>query len=269
MIRHKRNPHSNFYKIVILAAFTAIFAGLSILFVFKKPVYSPQPTSSELLQQFEQNLGITEELQDYIYLDWINENKTLSPLNGKLFYISSFYTKDMNDFKILNQENLQGTTFENLEFLKEENDLFFAQRGFKKNTLNTRLTGEPPGRTEWIAYEKDSLKCVTRLNEFTDPYASIFCGTLDISQEKLQQPFLSLFDYSYKPNTTSSFRVNKLEDNFAAGTETQEYTGNAWIAKKTNDAWTIVWTGQEAPSCNEMKRLEIPQSIYGDCYTPN
>ncbi|HVZ66755.1 MAG TPA: hypothetical protein VG917_00665 [Patescibacteria group bacterium] len=224
--------------------------------------------SQNFLNGLEKVLNINSPIQEYPYSDWITSNGNLEPLNGKLFWIGSF---SLNDKKLAKeiQDHLEIVTQTFLTKYQTTINQYFVENGFNKNIINsTVIKGRDVPIVMRTGYELGDIKCVVNLYPTTDAFGSVFCGKIDQNQQSLQKQFINVFKYEKRPDNLYSFRVDKIEGNFATGTATDDVLGYQWIAKKENGVWKVIFKSNELGQCQEMERLGIPKSIYGDCYTP-
>lgn len=271
MAKKKRKPtgQSNGMKLLLLALAGVLIIAGALFFIKKATAPTIAPDSNRaVLQKLQKQLSLTAAMQPYNYMDWVGENKQLYPLRGEYFIVGTVNSNGIAKYEGLTSEDLASITFTQLAPLRNAAETFFLENGFEKSTLNSRITGESPGRVQRVGFFKGDMKCMITAYEFTDPFANFFCGKIDNKQISLQLPFRDLFEYKYNPSSLASFRVDKVDGDFATGSKTFDYSGYQWIAQKKNDTWEIVWKGQEIPLCSDMKKYEIPKEIYQQCYTP-
>ena len=223
----------------------------------------------QLLEGLAERLELKPEFRDYMYMDWISENKNPLPLTGMQFIVGTVNINGIGKYNNIPQNDLTKITLKNLSPLLLTTETYFTEQGFTKSAANTRTIENPPIQTAFFGYEKDQVKCVIRIDEQTDPFGNFVCGTVDTKQEALQKEFRSLF-FGQKAQTDdiviTSFRVQKVENNFALGSATGDFGGYTWIAKKTNNTWQVVYRSNDIAPCSTMQKLGIPKSIYGNCY---
>lgn len=58
--------------------------------------------------------------------------------------------------------------------------------------------------------------------------------------------------------------VDKVFGDYAKGIMPMAY----WIAKKINNTWQVVVTGNGIPNCDEVDKFSVPKEIYGNCIEP-
>lgn len=267
----RHTQRKKFNKVFFLLVLpTLILLGFILIFFFNKATtISPPPlSSSQLLGKLQAHLMLKAEIKPYPYMDWVTQRKVLQPLTGNNFTIGTVNVQDTDKYPQLNPKDLYTITFDNLAPLQKDAEDFFLEQGFDKNDLNTRTTGAEPSQTRFLGFEKAGMRCVVTLYEKSDPFATFFCGKIDRAQIKAQIPFQSLFEYTYQPNAISSFRVERIERDFARGSQIFDYSGYTWIAKKEHRTWKVIWTGEEIPLCSDMQKDGVPQPIYKSCYTP-
>lgn len=273
-------------KKLILIALGAIVVLFAAYLLLSRPNQTQQTstTSKEeagsktgtqetiILSGLAEALELKPELRDYMYMDWLDENKQPLPLTGSQFIVGTVNINGIGKYKAIPENDLAKITLTNLSPLLTTADTYFIGQGFTKNSLNTRIISDPPIQTAFYGYEKGQLKCVIRIDEQTDPFGNFVCGTIDTQQEALQNEFRSLFTGA-KANmdgiTITSYRVQKVEGNFALGSANGNIMGYTWMAKKVNGTWQIVWRGNDIALCSEMIKQGIPKSIYGNCYDPS
>ncbi len=258
-------------KIAGLLIVLAVIVGFLVLTFDKKQNQESVPTTSmstkEVLDGQAKKLEVKPELRDSIYTDWLENDNTVVPLTGQQFFMG---TVNSNGIKAYNKiKDTDNITFQTMQPVENRSDSYFSSIGFTKNAMNTLRTGTTPIRTQFIGYEKDTMKCVIRLDEHTDPFGNFFCGKVDTAQIALQKEMGNMLPYSFSKNNMSSFRVQKIEGNFAIGSYSEPITGYTWIAKKDGTTWKVIWKATEIASCSDMERLGVPKSIYGDCYSPS
>lgn len=259
-------------KLYLIAIIIAIIAIASYLLLSRPTTTTPatEPaafTDTSLLSGLAKDLGLSAELRDYIYMDWLNEKDIPLPLNGKQFIVGTVNINGIGKYPEIGENDLSAITIKNLSPLLTATDAYFTRNGFTKNERNTRIVGTAPITTAFYGYEKDGTKCVVRIDEQTDPFGNFVCGVVDLQQEKLQQAFVPLFIGSKRDgDEITSLRVQKIEGDYAMGSANGVISGYTWMAKKTDGKWEVVWTGQEIPLCTEMEKYTIPISIYENCY---
>ena len=258
-------------KIAWLFVILAIVVGITVIAFDKKQNQSatqniepatPQPTLAGL----EKALSVTQDLQDSLYIDWVDDKNTVVPLSGKQFFLGTVDIKGKERYKDI--ANIDTINFDTLQAVEKPTNAYFTAKGFTKNSKNTKVYPLESSSYETIGYEKGDLKCLVRLDETTDPFGNFFCGTVDTAQIDLQKQMGALLPYKITKTGITSFRVQKIEDNYAIGTASETYTGYTWMAKKTGNAWKILWKSNDIAPCADMVRLGIPKSIYGNCYSP-
>ena len=221
-----------------------------------------------LLTGLSQALELKPELRDYMYMDWISENNQILPLTGSQFIVGTFNITGIAKYNTI-PKDASKITVKTLAPLLTTADAYFMNQGFAKNTVNTRTVQADQLQIAFTGYEKGPMKCVIRIDEESDPFGNFVCGTIDTQQQALQNEFRPLFTGT-KANldgiAITSFRVQKIEDNFALGSANGYILGYTWMAENKNGAWQIVWHGNEIALCSDMQKLGIPQPIYGNCY---
>lgn len=247
--------------VVLVAALVGILAFMSSQ--KNRAAINEEPLSdTALLNGLAQDLEVKPEIKEYGYADWIDGEQTM-PLKGYSFFVGTVGVNGIGKYKELQSDDLLQISLQNLTPLIKTSDSYFVSLDFRKNPANTRTIGGTPA-AHYYGYDKGSTKCLIRLDEQTDPFGNFFCGMVDDEQLALQQEFRSLFDNDSEK--VVSFRVQKVQEDVALGSANYTYTGFMWIAKKTDDTWTIVWRGNDVAPCLEMEEFGIPQSIYGSCY---
>lgn len=262
----RRKKYNKVFFLLVLP--TLILIGFVLIFSLKKTTTSSPPplSSTQLLTKLQNELMVSAEIKPYKYMDWVTDRKSLRLLTGNNFTVGTVNITKTKQYPELNAEDLYTITFAHLEPLQKRAEDFFLSQGFDKNDLNTRTTGARPSQTRWLGFQKGNMLCVITLYEKSDPFATFFCGKVDLAQIKAQAPFRSLFEYNYQPNSITSFRVEQIEGNFARGSQIFDYSGYTWMAKKEQRKWKIIWTGEEIPQCSEMNKSGVPKAIYIDCY---
>lgn len=246
-----------------------------VLLVLNSPIFKQKqaeveqtPTQSvdELLNGWSSALEIKPELRDSIYWDWVDGNSRL-PLTGKQFLMGTVNINGIGQYKALADQSLENITFENMQPIITTSQSFLTGKGFSASPDNNRTTPDDGPISRYYGFENGDTKCLMRLDYQTDPFGTFFCGIIDKNQEQLQSQFRNLFSEDLDANQFTSFRVQKVEGDFATGAFIGVVTGYQWIAKQENGAWTIIWTGSEPPMCSEVEQYGIPKSIYQTCYT--
>lgn len=261
----------NMTKIATLFVILAIIVGVLVIAFDSKqsktktPKQDP-PTASTTLSNLAKQLAVKPEIRDSIYIDWIEEKNTVVPLSGKQFIIGTVDINGIGKYKGIS--DIENTTFTTMQPIGLTTDTFFTSNGFTSNTQNTKTYELEPAPYKTAGYENGDMKCLIRLDERTDPFGSFFCGTVDGTQIDLQKQMGSMLSYKATKDGITSFRVQKIEADYAIGTYSEAFTGYTWMAKKDGKAWKILWKSNDIAPCVDMERLGIPKSIYGNCYTP-
>lgn len=220
-----------------------------------------------LLQGLEKNLDFKTPIQEYNYFDWINDDGILLPLKGNAFWAGTSNMADSQKGKVMQDD----ITLINESFLKPmqaSTTKYFEQEGFKLSPQNTFVYQKDVFVQLRSGYEAGATKCVAMLYQTTDPFGRFFCGEIDQQQIKLQKDFIPLFGNTMRSADPLSFRVDKVGGNFARGSASDPIMGYVWIAKKIDGKWKVVWKANEIGLCSDMKKYDIPKSIYDSCYTP-
>lgn len=258
-------------KIAALLVILAVIVGVLVISFDrqqnnqKTTKQSPESTS-EILHGLAKNLEVKPELRDSIYVDWIEEDNTVVPLTGKQFIIGTVDINGIGKYKAIS--DIEQTTFEAMQPVVQTANTFFTSQGFAEDPQNTRTYRLDPAPYKTFGYQHNDMRCLVRLDAQTDPFGSFFCGTVDTTQIDLQKQMGSMLPYKVTKDGISSLRVQKIENNYAIGTYSEAFTGYTWMAKKEADSWKILWKSNDIAPCADMQRLGIPQSIYGNCYTP-
>ena len=256
----------NIFKAVGLLIFLAVVLGL-LIFNFDKETTKKTTSAlvtlppNEILKGLATELGVKSDIRQSIYFDWI-EGNTLIPLTGEQFIVGTVDIKNLKEYDRL--QDIESITFSALQPIESAADAYLQSLGFRKNLPNT-ITLESNPSFKFVGLENADTKCIIRLDEHTDPFATFFCGRLDTSQVALQKQMGNILPYELTPEGIESFRVQKIEGDFAIGTASQTYTGYTWIAKRADGKWQVIWQQNDIALCSDMERLGIPKSIYGEC----
>jgi len=257
-------------KLAIFVIILTVIVGFLVM-TFDKKTNKASTTNSSIttksaLDGLAQKLEIKPELRDSIYVDWIEDDNSVAPLTGQTFFMGTVNINGIGQYKQVT--NIENVTFDTLQPIVSTSDTYFSSIGFTKNTTNTRKAGIDPAPYETAGYENDTMKCVIRLDEHTDPFGNFFCGKVDESQIALQKQMGNMLPYKVTKGGVASLRVQKIEGDYAIGTYSEAFTGYTWMAKRDGTTWKILWKSNDIAPCADMERLGIPKSIYGSCYTP-
>lgn len=235
----------------------------------KRSQNTPTVSEETTLTKLAKALDVQPEIREYQYMDWIDKSTAL-PIMGKQFLMGTTNINGIARYKAIKENDLLSINQKNLTPLLTAADTFFTDQQFTISPENTRTVTTDGQIVVFKGYEKGKEKCVIRIDIETDPFGNFTCGEIDTTQHKLQEPFLpTFFGPAAKDKDMRSFRVQKVENNFALGSANGTFTGYMWIAKRNptaNPEWSVIWTGNEAPSCTDMKAREVPKTIYQTCY---
>jgi hypothetical protein len=258
-------------RLIAFFVILAIIVGILVISYDRRQNTTPATTTgltsaSDTLVGLAKELAVTPQLRDSMYVDWIDEKNNIVPLTGKQFIIGTVDVKGIKKYKDI--KDIENTTFATLRPLEQATNAFFTANGFSANTQNSKQYGIEPAPYKTLGFENGNLKCLVRFDERTDPFGSFFCGSIDTAQINLQKQMGNMLPYQATKEGITSLRVQKIENNFATGTYSEAFTGYTWMAKKEAGKWNILWKSNDIAPCADMERLGIPQSIYGNCYTP-
>ena len=120
------------------------------------------------------------------------------------------------------------------------------------------------------AYEKGSTKAIftanpdctlnNNTNKMGNVYRFYFLPNFDAAQNE-QLPFLTDLNIN-----NAYIEIVKSQGDFAYLNVNYPRSGVYLVAKKTNGKWTQVLTGQDDPTCSQVKQLQIPSSFFDRCY---
>lgn len=240
--------------------------------VFFAKTYTP-PTkeqylerSSRYLEGLQEELGVTGTFQETVYWDWIDKDGTLLPLTGKQFLLGTVDTNGIGKYGNVHSNNLTKINKKFFTPIAVTTTEYFTKSKFIPSEKNARSTMKDELNEVFGGFERNTIKCLFRLTPQSDPYGYFFCGIVDELQRTRQKQLSSLFSTRYNPKKYYSFRVDTIDPPYARGSYSEIIEGYVFIAKKTDDSWKLIWKGNEIASCNEMEKLDIPKSIYQDCY---
>lgn len=244
-----------------------VFAGAWYFAVTYKP-----PTTQEYvdraetyLEDWANSIGVEAKIHGSTYWDWIDEDGTLLPLTGNEFYLGTLDVNGIGQYGTVSSQHLEKVTAKFFQPLLEDTASYFEKSRFVADSTNDRKNDKDPTRSIRRGYQHGKLYCLLRLTPQSDPFGALFCGTIDEKQQRLQKKVRGLFTTKYNAKHFASFRVTKIDRDFALGVDLEDTGGYTWIAKKSDDAWKILWKGQDIPLCSMMEENSIPKSIYLTC----
>jgi hypothetical protein len=145
----------------------------------------------------------------------------------------------------------------------------FQQRGFVLNGYNSSFNVLDNRLYDYVqAYKKNGEICIISVNPDCSSYEGsgltmahgiyIACGNgLEKAKEK-QIPFLKILDLKDKK---AIVRIRKqIGDFFQVGVGYRR-TGSSAIIKKEGNSYRVLFVGQEAPSCELIKKEGIPDEV--------
>lgn len=229
------------------------------------PAVSPSISVSQIndpsalvLEQLIPSLNLSTKVDVTSAIDfWIDQDGILIPLKGFSF--------DIGQDNVTLVPSGGSYTVAQLSPIEKVTQKYFQLAGYQVDVANTvfgkSLTYSVYHR---FGFTKGNMKCVVHMTASQDPFGTFFCGTIDTEQFALQQPFYSLFNMKIKSlngvtndQGLSGVTVNGI---FAQG---QVVGGYAWLAKKINGTWQLIWDGQQAPECSVLQKYQVPQSFIG------
>jgi hypothetical protein len=147
-----------------------------------------------------------------------------------------------------------------------------TQNGFKLNQRNSSKSIDDDQFYDYVqAYEKDSVKavftadpdCETSSNEIPMHYTFSFIFTNNFEANYQEQA-----QYLKDLNINDAIiHVRNKVDDFVNLSVHYRRTGHYTIAKLINGKWTELFSGQDIPSCEIVKKYSIPKGIISDCYS--
>ncbi|MDP3941673.1 MAG: hypothetical protein Q8Q49_05185, partial [bacterium] len=206
----------------------ALLSFLFILVVFGAAwyfavTYTPPTTqdyvdrSMTYLDDWSEELGVDAKTRESIYWDWIDENNTLVPLTGNEFYLGTIDVNGIGSYGSVDSDHLEKVNKKFFQPLLDDSDRYFDEKRFLGDKRNSREKEDDPIHTIHRGYQKGKMYCLLRLTPQSDPFGSLFCGTIDEEQKSLQKKVKGLFSSAYNPKNFTSFRVTKIENDFALG----------------------------------------------------
>lgn len=253
--------------VIILALAIASFAYHTIK---TNQAIKSNPTQFEIstLENLAIYLNTKAEPRDYMYEDWIMPDGSRVPLKGQQIVIGTSGINGVGKYGDFSTDDLDKVTEGFINGLQEKVSEYFILNNFSKNDRNTKFTPNEYYVSTY-AFEKDNIYCLSHGAKQSDPFEYISCGTIDQDQIVRQKELSSVYKEqkaSYQ-NSPIIFRVDKINGDFASGSSSY-MSGNQWIAKNIQGAWTTVWAGQDFPLCSDMAKYEVPSEFYPGCYNP-
>ncbi len=235
----------------------------------------------------------------FIYQSYLSANPVPSPLIKKEFQkIQKTYSSDIsasNNLSLwwISQDNLNiindNSSGEVLKVFNCINDSerkifkevtqtlgpkinqIMKQQGFSQNKINSSASIEDDKFYDYVqAYEKGADKCV-----FT---ASPDCGSL-LDEKQMYYAFsftcTKNYDLNYQSQAfyrkdlgikDSIIHVQKQVDDFVYLNVNYRRSGHFTIAKKVDNKWTEIVSGQDKPPCNVLEQNKVPKEIQSECY---
>ena len=150
----------------------------------------------------------------------------------------------------------------------------FENSGFQLNVTNTSKTELDDSFYDYVvAFQKGETRCVLTTN------ADITSKTVEAEKE--------IYYFNYSINCLNQFQKAYQEQIFylkaldardrvvTIGERMGDFiwigvnyrrTGSAILAKIQGENLRIIYNGQEYPSCDLMKKNQVPKEVYGECY---
>jgi hypothetical protein len=215
-------------------------------------------TSIIEIQEYSSSLGLDLALtKDKKYKSfWVSDDGygVLVPIHLRLL---SHLTNDDADTEL--DEKLKDLTRKTIRILKNAS--------YEIDELNTSKTHgdfKYASLTTALRSSDGTLFCsISRGNEF--PVWSLTCMTRAelLAAYDAQLPFLQALNIGKFSGKAIDYSQS---DNYARVGISDGWSGYYAILKKDNTDWVVVFEGQDTPSCESMKKNNIPASIYEQCY---
>jgi hypothetical protein len=213
--------------------------------------------SRQILSNLQNFLGVTAEIKEFKYNDWVLPEKTKIFIKGSTFSLSDG-EKDTN---LLNQ-------------LISKTEKYFLSSGFKINIENTSDSNqnESLGKGQKIviskAYEKNGIYCVALFDDASQAYAVFYCGVSDDEQNKLQNTVASELQPLFNPKNDPDIEifVQRVVGDFAVGgVGNKNGGGSNFYVKKVNGIWKKIYAGQGVLPCLVAAKYEVPTELSVGC----
>lgn len=188
-------------------------------------------------------------------------------------------TKDSVLFKVKPPQDMEPTTniatilkLPNMQAFINLSIDTLKQHGFVKNEKNSSTSLADKEFYDYIqAYEKGITKCTIVVNPdlYGDVGATQFYFTIETACsnefEKYyteQEPILKSLDL-HKEVISG---IEKQQGDFYWFNINYRRSGYYTIAKKVGNTYIPIFSGQDVPPCDTMKKYAVPSSFYGQCY---
>lgn len=264
----QKNYYYFIFGIVVLIASLYFFNGF-LANQMKKVNVSSSQEEKMILSNLSKDLKTDAVPRDYNYDDWVLKNDGRAPLKGQQIILGTNGTNGVGKYGDFTSDDLSRVDNKFLTSLQGKISNYFESQGFKQNSKNTDTkAGEIYFST--LAFQKGNEMCLSHVAKNSDPFDYITCGEIDRNQLQLQDELLDVFEEQKSKNPDDkklSFRVEKVDGDFATGA-VYNMGGYQWIAKKKDNKWTTIWSGQDFPLCSEMEKFEVTSSMYPGCYNP-
>lgn len=258
-------PQRNIILVVII-----VVVFLLVVIQYRQPNQSITPsqtvTVGQTLQDLQTALHTDASPSATGDWDWIQANGTHLPLTGKSIGLSTKAQNGLGTYGDVTGDDPAKITKQFITDLSSTMQTFFLNHGFSKGTANNS-NGFTEMGTVREGYSNGDIKCITSLTAQSIPFGYVTCGTVDQRQLALQKDFSSLIQQTKTESLSYTFRVQKVEGNFALG-YVGDIAGYQWIAKKTNGTWAIIAKTPDLFPCVAMQKYSVPKTLYGNCYTP-
>lgn len=228
------------------------------------PISEAELTLAELQKSFGVSALISKQENS---AEWFDQSSQRLPLDGYNFKLATFGNEYIGKWGNYSSNDIKSITKESLKPLQISADLFFKSHGFQKDDFNTSRPINVSILDPFnLGYTKNDLKCLVSLSLQADPFAEIFCGTLDQIQINWRQALSPVVNQINDPNLVVD--VINLSGNYAmGGIRDRNGSGVRWWAVKINNKWDLVWESQSAMSCQIAKKYKIPKDMSEDCYS--
>jgi len=268
---NKKSSFVIFVIILLIVSFCFIFRQKNIrkdLVDLNSSSISSINNAEQILTNLKKILNVNSPIKEF-YGEWSELNNKKTPLIGQEFLLSATVSNDYVDKYGNYDDNLSSITEDSFKPLQLILNNFFESNGFKKDDQNTFRTVDNLEETvtQRFGFINSNLKCFIELTTQTDPFGRVFCGTIDQKQITWREELSPFINSKNDPNLT--VRVENIVGNYARGYTTSSKnseSGWGWAAVKKDNKWKIIYTGQEAMSCQLVDQYKIPQEIYLSCY---
>lgn len=159
------------------------------------------------------------------------------------------------------------------QFIKQVDDMMVNQ-GFTLDTRNSSQDYSDKQFYDFVhGYQKNDTACVLRIDPDRYGYSSsptdrtefdFGCSNQIQKYYAEQAPMVkALIDHE---DGVVISQVLKSSGDFVFVSVHARRTGYAAILQKVSDQYKLIFAGQEIPECSLMKKYNVPQELYGECY---